>query len=119
MDSAESFLLLDRDVLISVPWANMQGSDEVWIRMLSDRPLPAIDGVVRSKVINQKIVDVISFDEGRFEEKAMLVLENGGVITEVVTAMNGTGTAGFWCFDSITEMEKEAGTSYRRLIESI
>ncbi|AUC15914.1 hypothetical protein BTO06_12465 [Tenacibaculum sp. SZ-18] len=68
------------------------------------------------KFANLKIVDFIIFED--YDSVGFLELENGNIITETLTAPNGTGMAGLNIFENLKDFEENCGTEYKRLKNS-
>jgi hypothetical protein len=66
---------------------------------------------------NRTIVDIIWYADEI--EKSFIELDNGYVITETITAMNGTGLAGLNYFETLDSLTKTKGLNFMRLTDKI
>lgn len=119
LDKADSFIVLDNGVTIGIPFGTddqdawIAEPDQLAVSLFKSSKWWQTKDKNTSDLKNRKIVDVISYPEST--DKAFILLDNNKLITEITVAPHGTGHAGFWTYNSLTEIENKFGDTYIRL----
>lgn len=121
MDTAQCYILLDNNLITNMPWPWEEASDEIWTEQAEEIAI-SIQKPLSSEyhhLINQRIVDLISFERSGMFDCAFIELQNGYLINQVTESMHGTGLVGLHFFESIQVVEAKWGSSYERLTDKI